>query len=417
MTEQYLPCNINYDCGGGASGSSITTYGVSYPAQQDVTPFPVSETSILESVARRGNVDSAQNLVQSYNLTRFEVLIVRDDQVVSTSADHVFPDLFALCDFINANVSGSGGTVDATVVLRAYDVVNPSIRLQKVFGRNTAFSKLRSRYWGTRVFVEDTGASFPGRNDGLAAVYQELFGPAFPVAPNAWTTSELACFWMPSNRRRFYWGTGTNFGLSVTGDTGRFMLSGGSAVPVPPSPAIPTGFSNGGRRAYVVFDKQGNYITTWGPTFAISSAFTAMQNGWSVLYAAGMEGASGERAVFLKPLGIDQVRTQYFDPSVYRLEAVGSFKNDTQRRIRVPAPQGAAEVERDLSAVYTIDEWFNVAFANLGKVSGTSLSPGKVGFQLRDLQTNTVSPICPAQVQWRFRRRGVPLGAIIVNDV
>lgn len=417
MTEQYLPCNINYDCGGGAAGSATTTYGVSYPAQQDVTPFPVNETSILESVARRGNVDSAQNLAQSYNKTRFEVQIVRDDEIVNSSADHTFPDLLALCDFINNSISGSGGTADATVVLRAYDVVNPSIRLQKIFGRNTAFSKIRSRYWGSRVFVEDTGVSFPGRNEGLAAVYQELFGDAFPVAANAWGAGELACFWMPSNRRRFYWGTGTDFGMSVTGDTGRFMVSGGAAVPVPPSPAPATGFSNAGRRAYVVFDKQGGYITTWGTTFAISSAFTAMQNGWSVLYAAGMEGPSGERSVFLKPLGIDQIRTQYFDPSVYRLEAVGSFNNDTQRRIRVPTPEGDVDVGRDLSATYTIDEWFNVAFANLGKVGGTSLEPGKVGFQLRHLQTNTVSPISPAQVQWRFRRRGVPLGAIVVNAV
>lgn len=419
MTEQYLPCNINYSCGGdGGSGFSAETYGVSYPVQEGVTSYPVTEGAILESVSRRGDIDSMSHLDEHYDMVRFRVEVVSGGEMQVVGEDLSFPDRASLANYINGIVGNDGsGNANASVILRAYDVIDSSIRLQKVFGRNTAFSKLRSRYWGSRVFVEDTGADFPDRNNGLAMVYQELFGEAFPVNIDGWTAAELACFWMPSNRRRFYWGTGNFFGLSVTGDSGRFMVSGGAAVPVPLSPAQPTGFSNGGRRAYLVYSKQGTFLAVWGTTISIASAFTAVQNGYSVLYAAGMETASGERAVFLKPLGIDQIRSQYFDPEQYRLEAVGSFAKNSERRVRVLSPEDLPDVDRDLSGTFTIDQWINAAFPVMGKVSGTSISPGRVGFRLRNLETNTVSPISPAQIEWRFRRRGVPLGAIVVNGI
>lgn len=418
MTEQYQPCNINYTCCDEDPSSSALAraYTTSYPVIAGLTE-DLSESQIMRSAQSRGDIDALRNLETSYDRVSWSV------GVMSESGPETFldvPQLSNMGDLIsvlNEYVTFSDGTADQTIALRSFDTVNSGgKKIFKVFGKNQAFSKLRGRYWGSEVFV-NASVDFPARNEALAALWFAAFGFPFGVAPESWSPDDLACFWMGSNRKRYYRvpPIPSALSFSVTGN-GRHCRNPDSSVPLSPGDSF---FEYEGSRQYAVFDREGLFIETVGWTRMISYAYPSLNIGNSHLIGIPM--TDGTRfGMYLKPMGIDQICTEYFDPSSYRLEAVGSFQNDSQRRIRVLSdPLLPPNPLLDLSGPFDAGQWMPVAASVLGRANlgSTAYAPGDIGFQLRNLETGQVSALSSARVNWQLQRRGKPLAARVANAV
>lgn len=395
--------------------ASARTYTTAYPVIQGQTT-EISMQAVLDSIESRGDVDSIRNFTGNYDRILWDIDVLDGSGIVDSMNGMRIASMNELLTTLSNCVTFQGGTAQQTVALRGYDVTNAGgKRIFKVFGKNQAFARLRGRYWGSEVVV-NAGITFPDRNVALDTLWQDAFTASFGKPPATWGANDLACFWMGSNRVRYYRIPPPGANLFFPDATNnRHARNDAATVPI----TLSSSYNESGQRRYMVFDKDGNFLRTVGWDEMITFAYPSLMQGNS--HVLGIPMVNGvQRSMYLKPMGIDQICTEYFDPALYRLEAVGSFSDNSERRLRgVSSPLLPPSPERDLSGPFDSSQWMPVAAAPISRVNmgSSAYAPGSIAFQLRELSSNTVSPLSSARIDWVIKRRGKPVAAMVVNAV
>jgi len=396
--------------GGAALSADRLSYG-SMPTNWTNTPYPLDGAELSALTKGAGGEEIYSNFSE-YTRCQFRAVLGNGTEYDGLT----FADTAAVIAWVNANVPNSGGTFDTQCRLFCYDIVDNTLSpLSIVFGRNANWARLREHYWGDRHGAAEASFSdWISSGDGDTALYNlwdEMWGS--PLAALPWTDNERRCFWFPQNSKRTYDMPKPQAANRIPGRSPRYCLESGTGN------RVPAGATNyfawvGAASAfgYVAVDKDGNYQDkSQGWTRGIPGW---LEDGWSVLVGYPLRhSATGNTAVMLKPLGIDQVYTEYVDPATHRIEFVAGSNRDKTRSMRIMTP--VFNTPGQYSGPITIDQWWGACARNTGAYHTHSPGLGTGAFRIRDLSTNYVSRLSTARVKWLRRVRGRPLACVIGN--
>lgn len=379
------------------------------------TPLTVPNLVSLYGV-KRGNIDLLQN-TPSYSGCSWRM------EFINSTPPTVFDNLSfttaqEIVDWVNANVPQSGGFFTQSVQVAAYDVVDPQVDpLFKVMGKNRTFSRFRAadRYWSP-----DGETVRNGLADFLSGLWVELWGDPVPTGnpPGSWV-DEFRLFWTPQNHRRLYLLPSRQFSIDLNqnGTAGNRQMVQVSDDTLQPASVESWTVDPARSPVYGSMDSSASGISFYSMQDGFKALPQDIIGGNSVIIGYPMVDSNGNRSVYVKPVGIDMFHTNWFDDSLYRLEAVGSFERDGQVRIRQLSPENPGQASLNSGGLYPISQFVvPLAFPNSGTQKGSGYQPGEIRFQLRELATNRVSPLANPKIAWDFRKRYRPLAAIVRND-
>lgn len=416
----------------GANAAPVTrSYGdttILFPG----SPPPFNASQALENSFRSGgHVDLISNFDAHYSQCLVRLRVVSSSVLVASTTQR-FSSLASIVSWVNANTPVSLGVFSATVFMTVYDEIDGNIQPPaKVYGKNRLWAGLVSRaprryYWQPRTRSCEYGSVgstsvVQARADALNGIWSILY-PSSPLPPTAsWTSNEFGLFWITGNRRsRYDMPTFRPVGLAIYpfGGSGRYFWNGSAALPVS------GGFyqynsSANDTCAYGVFGPGApSFAYAFGSYGAFRFLGKSILSGMSAVVGYPLIGDSGELAVNIRPVGVDQWYFDSFDPSRYRLEAVGSTRHDQRPKLRnfpvTVFPDNRTTGPVDASS---FNECFGGTLYDRNRDPGRhSKSTGMVRFQYRDLDTGLVSPLSSPRIVPVARRRARPFSLIVVNS-
>lgn len=400
-----------------ASSMQRRTYGSVVGVFDSTVTTPMDIPKLMDTGRKRGNIDLL-NFISSYSRCLWDVDVAQGASV-TRYAGLTFTSLNDIVDWINANVTSSGGQFNQSATFHCYDLVDDSIPpVDKIYGKNAVMSRMRGngRYWSP-VLKTPATSSWNNQPGFLENLWTTTWN-GVPMGPSPFTDAEMACFWFSQNRRRMYQISGPGLIVEVSAPNGRNMLRVGDGARVP---ATATNWSPA---SSAISQLTYGYVNASGASWSFSDAYSAMRdipaellNGSSVILAQPLVDGSGNRSIFLKPVGIDQIFTDYFDEAQYQLEAVASWMNDGYRKVRPLSSPWTGSPTANSCGPFLSAEWMPPSVSNgHANLTGHTTRPGRIDFQLRDLITNRVSVLAQGAVHWMYRRRYLPLAAIVKND-
>lgn len=347
---------------------------------------------------------------------------------------------FANHTAIDTWLTGSPAAGAYTVFAEVEDEIDVALAPpSKVYGVNTAWTNLvRGKYWDPQY------SSFEGGFNGAGTRWAPDFVPPLAMAANnLWTTYGGGAgigiptltgslpfaqfFWASkTNHHRRYdlpgfrpdtcviqasggrtaWNTSTSSFVAASGDFEYDPQSEGPVyfhVPV-----------SGPARWKHLFDVA---TLTPGPPPTADRCWRELLGGASApLLFYPLRSTTNHRikAIYVKPVGIDTVMFAPFDIARYRLEAVGTHRNDKRPRL-MPLALGADYLRRSTTPLH-IGALMKDLAGQQNKWGLGSWSTALVRFQYRDLLTNRVSPLSSPQVTTKTRKRGVEFAWYVVNS-
>lgn len=343
------------------------------------------------------NRDPWVNLDEVYSLSRFD-LVLTDGAGSRTEFPALsFGSRAALLAWLNANVPNDGSAFTASATMTAWDEVDSSVPLvSKVWGKNGALSRLRkntlykSPY--PRGYVELN--SWPDLDTFLSAAWDAVW-PGDPLPPI--DASVRAAFWWAFNRRNLYEIEQT---FSVQPSIGRTARAGAGGVFGPAVSSFSWSYHVSGDPAYGIVDSTTGAFVQAIPLSQFRRDNRKISNaGQSAVFLAPLQGGGGERVVWIKPVGIDQVYLSWFDPALYRAESLTTPNVDGKLEARVLTATKAPSSARDVSGAFTKDQWYKGQQIRVSQ-SGHRHGPGHCHFYLRELATGKVSPLSSARVEY-----------------
>jgi len=394
----------------GSGGSERLAYGT-MPLVWPWANYPLTAGALNGRALGNGGEELYENF-DLYTRSRWRI-VVGDGQVYDPLS---FSTLAEVVAWVNDNVPNNGGNFTAGARLFCYDAVDESIHpLSIVFGRNANMARLKSRYWspGVQNAVTERPWSDEGGDEALNELWTELFGA--PLAALPWTDNERRCFWLSRNMKRLYDMPNRSAlaAAPIPGSGNRHMQQYESGDRVPAGGAGFSWSDSATEFAYVVVSPAGAYQERLDAWSAMSQIPRCLSTGASILAGIPLESSLGDRAVLVKPVGIDQVYFEYVDQSLYRLEFVAGSDRDLTRRMRVLSPEFSTPGQ--YTGPCTIDQWWDAVSRATTSYHGHGPGLGTGAFQLRDLSTNRVSALSAAQVKWLRRYRGRPLACVVGN--
>lgn len=419
-------------------GVSFRSYGKLRVIMGGTTPMPAGIAEIdYNCTMQSGHAELWQKFDQRYFRCQVRIAwaVYPDDAAVRREVVKTFPDRASLLAFINANTTTGEGLAAEYVSIEVFDLVDTSIAPPpKVFGKNRFFAALisgavynniqsKGHYHGYQTgscyFSNSKQPQF--RADVLNALWNALY-PGSPMpATNTWTSEEFGCFWLPRNRARRYQLPAFNANsLSIPDGDGsaayRRVRLAGVTVPRP--------FGAGGRTdyngavpqpAYVAIDPAASSyeVVAFIDTYKALQAY--LREGWSVLIGYPLIRTTedgDELSVFVKPVGVDSFFFDSFDSARYQLEVVGVYDRQNYTKMKpltVLFSDFANRTAGPVSSLQIADVMgFGSSRTNSYAAGRHGYNGGKAKFQLRDLQTNRVSPLSAGTVESCWRRRGRP---------
>lgn len=412
-------------------------------------PANLAPSAIELGGASGGNVDILNRFDGDYALADKKLKILSGGQYSEVTGR--WADWTELRAAMLTAVPNDGTRWQADVTIDVYDEIDGEIcEPSKMYGRNAAWHRLFVDY-GTPNYYSasydlggalNTNVSWSGQQNALARVWLTLFGSAFPQAAGSFTDAGAQCFWLPRNRHRYYdhphlqaldvW--------TFDGMRNRKCVDQGNAIVA--SPVSNTGETLGDRFThapvpiarqpwcYLVVNSNGtsfteNHDTFWGEMADRLRGNAGMVVCIPLVRWVDRDAGRYERAVLLKPVGVNEVDVDYFDDSLYRLELIGTRKEAFHPRLVVPGPDyrftsvGPTERFRNkFGGRIQGSDIMDAIGASDGSTymsTGHSYPGGKVRAQLRDLATGKVSPLSIPEIQIWTRRRLAPFQARVVN--
>lgn len=394
---------------------------------------PATVSTVTETVQRSGgNID----LVALFDTTYFRCRIYLRVVDAGTSAvvletTTAFASLADLVTWINANVPSGGGVFTAMCMMRVFDTIDGSLEMpSKVYGKNRFWAGLTNRapgryYWGTRAYSCRYADLQPPVvravfGSALETVWTNIHGVGTISSSAAWTDAEFACFWINRNRRRrFDMPAFSASALSVTSapPTERMVQVAG---PTTQNPGVPP-WNFSGTIWYAALNPTATGFATFSQSEAFSSLARYILAGWSTIVGYGLVSGAGELAVLVRPVGVDQLWFDWFDDTLYQLEAVGRTRRDLHPRIRIIQPSQFYALNRTAGPV-DVPQFRECIGATAkdeatGIVGRHSYTTGEVRFQLRRLSDNFVSPLTTARISPTIRKRARPWALGVVDGV
>jgi len=246
----------------------------------------------------------------------------------------------ALYAFLAANAAQTGGYYSRNIMATVYDTVDATIPVvNKMWGINTFYSMLkgRKRYNDNRQTLGRDLINWPQFEDWFQAVCSRGLGlPAGAYAVNR----ERALWLTRSNRTRYGMPTEgiTLNSLSTTGD--RMVYNSATATWVPMSggdfqhwEAPPTGY--GKVFATICENNRAAWEFETAYTGIVRSLLAYGASSMSMICLYRLHGISGgnstHNAILVKPVGIDRVGINWYDPAQYTLYALHECPNETPR--------------------------------------------------------------------------------------
>jgi hypothetical protein len=122
-----------------------------------------------------------------------------------------------------------------------------------------------------------------------------------------------------------------------------------------------------------------------------------------LVYPVTQVGSPTHKALYVKPIGIDNISIDYFDASMYRIESVGMRKDRSPQIIKHPSivshkmSKNGCRIDKSQWNAYSRE------MTSIG-----STPPYRIKFWLRDLRTNRVGPFTSGTIvpiiNTRFKR-------------
>jgi hypothetical protein len=312
---------------------------------------------------------------------------LQDEELLHESYQNCLWDLrTGSGELLRASLSRASG--DGTA--RAYDIVSTDLHPPgRVYGVNGIFSRLRSSYWGAHEKAVTGEGRWVRRDEFLDTLWRHAFGSR--LTPDPWTDEHRGCFWFPANRKRFY--SMPSPGRLVVdlrgGSKGRFARGSRGTLRASRNswssdPAATLSFGS--------VDLRGVPVSFCDVSELNSLCKAAIRTGHSVVAAFPLTNREGERALYLKPIGVDQL---YFGRlgEHRRIEAFTEVEGGHKLRRLV------AEVGRRSFGPVASDQFAELCYA------------GPVRFAIRNMETGQVSAPAEMELHWVKNKRYRPLAA------
>lgn len=409
-------------------GGLTRSYGDGSVVFRD-SAFPTNVAVVAQTVmGSGGNVDLVNYFDSIYFRCQVYLRVLSNFGVVISEQTLTFANLAALVTWLNANVPNDGVSFTGDCMFRVFDRIDGAIEMpSKVYGKNRFFAGLTSKapgkhYWSPRTkscaYASLQVAAIQTLfQDTLLDMWNKIHGVG-TIQATPWGFNEFGSFWISNNKRRRFDMPGFSASaLSVQAANGDRSVQLGGVTVAPGSPS----WDFAGGIYYGSLRPGATSFTTFGQTAAFTELAQQILDGSSVVVGYGLRNVAGELAVMIKPVGIDQLYFDYFDPTQYQLEAVGRTRQFLHPRIRVLTPGVILASQRVAGPVDATQfaQTFGATTTdeNSGIVGRHSYTTGDVRFQLRRLSDGAVSPLTTVRVAPVIRKRARPWAMMVVDGV
>lgn len=424
------------------SGGMRRSYGDTHIAFAG-RPFPMVVGTSTNELQWVMNVSGGSQAFVSdftpYSFCECRVKVYDGSNALTLQVDTQFADHAAIAAWVNANVPNDGVNFTHFATMEVFDIIdNAIVPIAKVYGKNRLWTTLssprRHRSWSLRgnISLFNLAAASGVPIGSLQPAIQGMLTSMFPAHPGysaSFTMNggkEMGTFWVsPVYRNRY----------DMPGFRPESCLVQGTSAGSPDrwtwDGAGYTAAVNGEQYRYDTNANGPHYLSLdvgLGATF-----FTAadalhqsgsggtlareLLRGSSVLLCYPLVSSDGKFwSVYLKPVGVDQVFFNQFADDLYRVEAVGTQRNDKRPRLKPLLPARISPTHRSAGQV-SIHEFISVAFQQTTPTTKSmhSHTSGSVRFQLRDIETGKVSPLSSATLTTIARKRGRPISWLVKN--
>lgn len=246
----------------------------------------------------------------------------------------------------NYNIPNDGSFFDEEIDLRVYDIVDESIPIfSRAWGYNTMFMAMKGR--GRYKIKPATMHYGKGYQQLLFDMWTRAYGGlgGFSAANFSEQSEHRGLFWTASNYRNIYSMPKVDDSETVRGpfshahgiaDRHDYSVAGGLEQTTDSNYYI--------NKVYFAYESSyGNHFTLVGSSHAnvkrIRSTVLSNDGGKGVaFYSLSNTVDSNKKAILVKPMGIDIVWLDWFDPIVYDLEVVYFYTNKQQIYFRTIDP-------------------------------------------------------------------------------
>ena len=386
-----------------SSGSLQRIYYESWASYENTYPLTLNEfrnnsdrTSgwILRSL-NSGGLDywsSEYGAKCKFQVDDFTAHTITDNLSFATPSDFV--------DWKNTNIPNNGITFDNIVVLRMYDEVDTSIPvISKLYGINRIFLFYKASgnyYKKLKCFSEQWYVE--NGDQLLYNMWTSANGSGPSQSDFTATNIGSRAFWIASNYHKMYGCIRNNETMPPSGARTAWNTSTSSWTTSPGTMMMVTSSSR--RLLYDVSTR------TWQIQYGIDSNTFILEvlkdPNKSALYFARMRGYSNtnERAVYVSPIGIDDLYIDAFDTTLYDLEAVYITSGQQIFFQKVNPDSNRQSVHRN-SFCIPRSEWLNdraiSQFVEPMRKTNSFQFP-RIYFRLRDKSTNRVGSLTKSYI-------------------
>ena len=312
IVEQRTTSQTLRDLGGG-SDKPRAYLDEFYLSMIDVAPFPDEATFLTFNTRYASNV---LGLWDSFWGSRVKVQI--EDLTRNIIHDAMsFPTVASMLVWITANVTGNA---DQTIIARPYETIDEKIPVQtKLFGLNRFFSSLRGRRKYTSA-MNATAKNALAHAEAMAELFNTIWETSFTSG-----TLDMDAVWLGRATKNLY--TNPKFrvqwGCRIDLQNGSQDRTVWDSATSSWTGALVDVYTNEDkeRALYIALHNDGTSWEIFEMTGENWKIVKLMREGYSILMAQGVS-LGTHVAIYLKPLGIDQVVLQMPDFSKYDLEMV-----------------------------------------------------------------------------------------------
>lgn len=411
------------------SSSLRRSYGsttLAFPSMS--VPYPLTSTGAqFASTNSGGNMD----LIASFDSVYFRGVVTLRIYDLSSAliaeTTQRFGAFSGVLAWINTTIGGPPlPSFDHVVTMEVFDVVDGTITPPaKVYGKNRAWAGLIGRasrgYWTPNVYSCRLGHAVTSAVPARTALLNDLWTAFYGVTmPGVWSADEFSCAWVSPQRRlryecpRFH-PAFTLPGGTTMGDRYQRDIVLGVTSAAPPSSVFMWDATAFQPIYYATLDAGGAFGDSFSITQSMSKIARLVLQGHTVVVAYPMVNNTdpNKKAIYLKPIGIDQVFFDNFDASSYQLEVVGWNARDKRPTVRVvPVSQFP---EQRLTSPVSVGTMRDVLVPGPGNLQPRGRLVRGARFQLRSLLTNLVSPLSDAQIVRRVARAR-PWSLVVENS-
>lgn len=371
------------------------------------------------------------DLLESFDTVYFRCVVTLRIYDLSTTliaeTTQRFGAFSEVLDWVNATIGGPPlPSFDHTVTMEVFDVVDGSITPPaKVYGKNRAWAGLIGRgargYWTPDVYscrlAEATVSALPARTLLLSELWAAFYGATMPVV---WTADEFSCAWVSPQRRLRYECPKFHPAFRLPGSTTgadryqRDIVLGVTSA-APPGSEFIWDAAAAEPIYYATLDSSGAFGDAFSITKSTSMIAQLVLHGHTVVVAYPMVNTvdPNQKAIYIKPIGVDQVFFDNFDPSQYQLEVAGWNSRDKRPTVRTLSM--AQFPGQRLTSPVSVASMSDVLVPGAGNKRPRGQLVRGARFQFRSLLTNLVSPLSDAQIVRRVARAR-PWSLVVENS-